>query len=67
MTNIFFKVNTTIDWDGSILNYICMNPRNRFVPDESIESIIEFENIPEAYEVKLCMKISYYYMPYNYI
>ncbi|EEB19532.1 conserved hypothetical protein [Pediculus humanus corporis] len=56
------KVNTTIDWDGSILNYICMNPRNRFVPDESIESIIEFENIPEAYEAPhFCMdtKIKY--------
>lgn len=40
-----------MDWNGLFEDYMCANPRSRFIPDKSIDSIIEFETVPRAYTV----------------
>lgn len=43
------KTNLTLDWNGSFYDYVCLHPRTRIYPDDLIEPVLEYENIPEAY------------------
>lgn len=47
------KTNLTLDWDNSFLDYTCDDPRNRIEPDHSIVPMVEYENIPIGYEVRI--------------
>ncbi|KAL0268504.1 UNVERIFIED_CONTAM: hypothetical protein PYX00_010423 [Menopon gallinae] len=56
------KTNLSIDWNGALQDYICLNPRNRFFPNASIHSKIEYENIPKLYMAPhFCMQMSIEY------
>lgn len=60
--NFFFQTNLSVDWDGAFQDYICLKPRNRFFPNASIHSKIEFENIPKLYMVRSLFEFNTFYV-----
>lgn len=43
------KTKLEVDWDGSFVNYTCLNPTKPIIPDENIPSKLHCDNVSNDY------------------
>lgn len=56
------KINITIDWDYSPINYTCFDPRHHRIPVQNIKSVEKCTDLPDDYTPQhICMNQKLFY------